>query len=85
MHQLKYRLFLNYKIHLLNKCRYDHFIFRLPVTKVVIRGAKTNAFYDNNNTAEMQTSPTAAIEDTSTSPSHDIDNRLKTLQIQSRS
>ena len=52
---------------------------------MVIRGTKTNAFYDNNNTAEMQTSPTAAIEDTSTSPSHDIDNRLKTLQIQSRS
>lgn len=60
--------------------------FRLPVTKVVItRGPRTNAFYENNDTAQMQTSPSAIIEDTSTSPSQDIDNRLKTLQIQSRS
>lgn len=59
--------------------------FRLPVTKVTITRGPRNAFYENNDTAQIQVSPSATIEDTSTSPSQDIDNRLKTLQIQSRS
>lgn len=64
----------------------NYLFFRLPVTKVVItRGPRTNTFYENNDAAQVQTSPAATIEDTSTSPSQDIDNRLKTLQIQSRS
>lgn len=59
--------------------------FRLPVNKVVItRGPRMNTFYENNDAAQIQTSPSAIIEDTSTSPSQDIDNKLKTLQIQSR-
>lgn len=67
--------------------RYDvmSIYFRVPVNKVVItRGSRANAFYEND-AGQVQTSPSAMIEDTSTSPSHDIDNRLKTLQIQSRS
>lgn len=52
---------------------------------MITRGPRTNPFYENNDSAQMQTSPSAIIEDTSTSPSQDIDNRLKTLQIQSRS
>jgi len=51
---------------------------------VITRGPRTN-FYENNDAAQIQTSPSAGIEDTSTSPSQDIDNKLKTLQIQSRS
>lgn len=48
-----------------------------------MRGPRTN-FYENNDAGQMQTSPSAIIEDTSTSPSQDIDNKMKTLQIQSR-
>jgi len=51
---------------------------------VITRGSRTNAFYEND-AGQIQTSPPAIIEDRSTSPSQDIDNRLKTLQIQSRS
>lgn len=82
MPKVKYRSRLIYKM----RCDIILFIyFRLPVNKVVItRGPRTNTFYEND-AAQIQTSPSAIIEDTSTSPSHDIDNRLKTLQIQSRS
>ncbi|XP_020296992.1 cohesin subunit SA-2 isoform X1 [Pseudomyrmex gracilis] len=55
---------------------------QLPVNKGM-RGPRTN-FYENNDAGQMQTSPSAIIEDTSTSPSQDIDNKMKTLQIQSR-
>lgn len=48
-----------------------------------MRGPRTN-FYENNDAGQVQTSPAAIIEDTSTSPSQDIDNKMKTLQIQSR-
>ncbi|CAD1468201.1 unnamed protein product, partial [Heterotrigona itama] len=60
--------------------------FRLAVNKISItRGSRAAGFYETNETTQMQTSPTAIIEDASTSPSQDIDNKLKTLQIQSRS
>lgn len=60
--------------------------FRLAVNKVSItRGSRAAGFYETSDTTQMQTSPTAIIEDASTSPSQDIDNKLKTLQIQSRS
>lgn len=52
---------------------------------MIARGPRTNTFYENNDTAQIATSPSAVIEETSTSPSQDIDNKLKTLQIQSRS
>lgn len=51
---------------------------------VITRGPRVNTFYESNDAAQMQTSPSATIEDTSTSPSQDIDSKLKTLQIQSR-
>jgi hypothetical protein len=51
---------------------------------VITRTPRANIFYENNDIGQMQTSPSAVIEDMSTSPSQDIDNRLKTLQIQSR-
>lgn len=51
----------------------------------ISRGSRATGFYETNETTQMQTSPTAIIEDASTSPSQDIDNKLKTLQIQSRS
>ncbi|KAM0735901.1 Cohesin subunit SA-1 [Formica fusca] len=57
---------------------------QLPVNKVVItRGPRTNTFYENNDTAQIQTSPSATIEDTTTSPLQDLDNRFKALQTQS--
>lgn len=66
--------------------------FRLPMITITkannnatTRGSKTSTFYENNDIAPVQTSPSATIEDTSTSPLQDIDNRLKTLQIPSRS
>lgn len=61
--------------------------FRLAVNKVSItRGSRAAAgFYESNDNTQMQASPSAIIEDASTSPSQDIDNKLKTLQIQSRS
>lgn len=59
---------------------------QLTVNKVSItRGSRAAGFYETNETTQMQTSPTTIIEDASTSPSQDIDNKLKTLQIQSRS
>lgn len=58
---------------------------QLPVTKVSItRGPKSNAYYENMDLGLIQTSPTSMAEDGSTSPSQDIDTRLKTLQIQPR-
>lgn len=60
--------------------------FRLTVNKISItRGSRAAGFYETNETTQMQSSPTTIIEDASTSPSQDIDNKLKTLQIQSRS
>lgn len=60
--------------------------FRLAVNKVSItRGSRATGIYETNEATQMQTSPSAIIEDASTSPSQDIDNKLKTLQIQSRS
>ncbi|XP_072766130.1 cohesin subunit SA-2 isoform X1 [Anoplolepis gracilipes] len=57
---------------------------QLPVNKVVItRGPRTNTFYENNDTVQMQTSPSATVEDTATSPLQDLDTRFKTLQTQS--
>ncbi|OAD58654.1 Cohesin subunit SA-1 [Eufriesea mexicana] len=59
---------------------------QLAVNKISItRGSRAAGFYENNDTTQMQISPTTIIEDASTSPSQDIDNKLKTLQIQSRS
>lgn len=59
--------------------------FRLPVTKISItRGPKSNTYYESTESGLIQTSPASMAEDVSTSPSQDIDTRLKTLQIQSR-
>ncbi|XP_015171722.1 PREDICTED: cohesin subunit SA-2 isoform X1 [Polistes dominula] len=58
---------------------------QLPVTKISItRGPKSNTYYEATESGLIQTSPGSMAEDTSTSPSQDIDTRLKTLQIQSR-
>lgn len=58
---------------------------QIPVTKISItRGPKSNTYYETTDSGLVQTSPTSMAEDVSTSPSQDIDTRLKTLQIQSR-
>lgn len=49
---------------------------------MITRGPRTNTFYENDTT-QMQTSPSATIEDTATSPLQDLDNRFKALQTQS--
>lgn len=61
------------------------FYFRLPVNKEVITyESEMNTLCENNDSAQMQMSFSSTIEDTSTSPSQNIDNKFKTLQIQSR-
>lgn len=50
---------------------------------MITRGPRTNTFFENNDTTQMQTSPSATIEDTATSPLQDLDNRFKALQTQS--
>ncbi|KAI4493092.1 hypothetical protein M0802_009642 [Mischocyttarus mexicanus] len=63
----------------------DHEFSGLPVTKISItRGPKSNTYYEATESGLIQTSPGSMAEDASTSPSQDIDTRLKTLQIQSR-
>lgn len=59
------------------------FIFRLSVTKTNISRPKAAGFFDNNDIPATPASPTPTIEDTA-SPSQDVDDRFKTLQIQNK-
>lgn len=49
---------------------------------MITRGPRTNTFYENNDTVQMQTSPSAIVEDTGTSPLQDLNSRFKALQTQ---
>lgn len=61
--------------------------YRLQMNKISIpRGSLRidPAYYESNENSLAQTSPSDIIEDPSTSPSQDIDDRLKTLKIQTK-
>lgn len=59
-------------------------ILRLSVTKTTISKTKAASFFDNSDIPPVTpASPTPTIDDTA-SPSQDVDDRFKTLQIQNR-
>ena len=63
-------------------------IFRLSVSKTTIqRNFKAANYFDTNDLHgnENENSPPPSIDDSQSNPSQEIDNRLKSLQIQSRS